>query len=43
MITHYPVLECLVAFVVVFLIGYLCAKSSSSRNALVVPLGRANP
>ena len=26
MISHYPVLECLVAFAVVFLIGFLSAK-----------------
>jgi len=29
-ISHYPVLECLVAFAIVFLIGYLFAKSKGS-------------
>jgi len=31
-ISHYPVLECLVAFAIVFLIGFLSAKSKSSST-----------
>lgn len=30
---NYPVLECLVAFAIVFLIGFLVAKSNRSGNA----------
>jgi len=32
-ISHYPVLECLVAFAIVFLIGFLSAKSNGSNTA----------
>ncbi len=32
MISHYPVLECLVAFAIVFLIGFLSAKSKGSST-----------
>jgi hypothetical protein len=31
-ISHYPVLESLVAFAIVFLIGFLVAKSKRSGN-----------
>ncbi len=34
MISHYPVLECLVAFAIVFLIGYLFAKSKGNSGAV---------
>lgn len=33
MISHYPVLESLVAFAIVFLIGFLVAKSKRGGNA----------
>jgi hypothetical protein len=31
MISHYPVLECLVAFAIVFLTGYLIADSEGKK------------
>jgi len=42
MISHYPVLECLVAFAIVFLIGFLSGKSkgssvTSAQHAVVRP------
>ena len=36
---NYPVLECLVTFAVVFLIGYLFAKSKGSGSAVSTQQG----
>ena len=41
MIAHYPVLECLVAFAIVFLIGFLSARSKGSSSAVSAQQGVA--
>jgi len=38
---NYPVLECLVAFAIVFLIGFLCGKSKRTDLAGVTEQGGA--
>jgi hypothetical protein len=37
MISHYPVLECLVAFVIVFLFGFLFARANRRGSAVAHP------
>ncbi|WP_277949644.1 hypothetical protein [Rhodanobacter sp. T12-5] len=41
MISHYPVLECLVAFAIVFLIGFLSARSKGNSSAVSAQRGLA--
>ena len=41
MISHYPVLECLVAFAVVFLFGFLFARSNRSSDTVAKQHGVA--
>jgi hypothetical protein len=36
---NYPVLECLVAFAIVFAIGFLLAKSNRNDGAAALPKG----
>jgi len=40
-ISHYPVLECLVAFAIVFLIGFLSARSKGNSSPASVQQGVA--
>lgn len=39
---NYPVLECLLAFAIVFSIGFLLAKSNHNGDAVALPNGVAH-